>query len=104
MLCCRALLIARRSITMRLTSFDNCPMDPGFAHGNSYTVRLSVDGYSYTAELWRASDTDWTLLSVQVENFDAETLNVRRSTCLDALLAAEKHSRSVIEAINPHVD
>lgn len=90
---------------MELTAFGNSPsMAPGLAPDNSYTVRLSVDGYSYTAELWRASDTGWTLLSVQVESFDAATLNLKRATCLDALQAAEKYSRSVIEAIDQHED
>lgn len=79
-------------------------MAEGFAPDNSYTVRLSVDGYSYTAELWRASDTDWTLLSVQVENFALETLNVKQVSCFDALMAAEEHSRNVIKAIDLYKD
>ena len=61
-----------------------------------YTVALSVDGYSYSAELWRSSETDWTLLSVKVGPVVAESLNWRASSCLDALTAAEALAKQIV--------
>lgn len=61
-----------------------------------YTVELAVDGYSYSAELWRSSDVDWTLLSVKVGTVVAESLNWRASSCLGALTAAEALAKQIV--------
>lgn len=61
-----------------------------------YTVALSVDGYSYSAELWRNSETDWTLLSVKVGTVVAESLNWRASSCLGALTVAEALAKQIV--------
>jgi len=61
-----------------------------------YTVALSVDGYNYSAELWRSSETDWTLLSVKVGTVVAEQINWRASSCLGALTAAEALAKQIV--------
>jgi len=64
-----------------------------------YTVELSVDGYSYSAELWRSGAADWTLLSLKVGDVVAEQINWRASSCLGVLTAAEALARQIV-AIN----
>ena len=61
-----------------------------------YTVELSVDGYCYSAELWRSSAADWTLLSLKVGDVVADRINRRASSCLGALTAAEALAKQIV--------
>lgn len=74
-------------------------MTTDLANDASYTVRLSVDGHDYSAELWRGGDANWILLSVQIDGAQAKHLNWQTSSCLGALSAAEALVSQLIEVI-----
>lgn len=72
-------------------------MTERFASENFHTVCLSVDGHSYTAELLKKGDDDWTLIRVRVGNVAAQDLNVVRLSCFDVLVTAEEHVKRLIK-------
>jgi len=61
-----------------------------------FTVELAIDAYSYSAELWRSRQADWTLLSLKVGDVVAEQVNWRASSCLGALTAAESLAKQIV--------
>jgi hypothetical protein len=60
-------------------------------------VTLSVGGYAYTSEVWRESETSWTLLKVHVHKIGViGSIDFHGVSCLEVLRQGEVVALEII--------
>lgn len=60
-------------------------------------VTLSVGSYVYTSEIWRESESSWTLIKVQVHDVDiADEIDFHGTSCMGVLKQAETVAREIL--------